>query len=311
MGSPTDVLFIAGNGRSGSTLLGVVLGQLPGFFAVGELRRVWDRGLIENRECGCGVPFRECPTWRAVFDAAFGGMDGVDPERFVAFREGMTQTKHLPGMLLGRYRNDLRGGAAEYVDALERLYVAIREVTGCDVIVDASKWPMYAYMLDRTPSIRLAVVHLVRDPRAVAHSWTRKKRYEKDRVLPQQAAWRSTAYWVVWNPAIRRLWGGPERAYLHVPYERFVAEPREATRAMVALTGREVPTLPFSDDRTAILGPTHAVAGNIARLTRGPVEIRMDDAWRTEMPWTKRNAVTAMALPLLHRYGYGIAAGSS
>jgi len=311
MPSPTDVLFIAGNGRSGSTLLGVILGQLPGFFAVGELRRIWDRGLIENRECGCGVLFRECPTWRAIFDAAYGGMDRVDPERYVAFREGMTQTKHLPAMLAGRYRNGPRGDAAEYVDALDRLYAAIREVTGCDVIVDASKWPMYGYMLDRIPALRLAVVHLVRDPRAVAHSWTRKKRYEKDRVLEQQAAWRSTAYWLAWNPAIRRLWGGPNQRYLHLPYERFVAEPREATRAMVALTGREVADLPFSDERTVVLGRTHAVAGNIARLTRGPVEIRLDDAWRSEMPRAKRGTVTAMALPLLHRYGYRISAEAS
>ena len=36
------VLYIAGNGRSGSTLLGVLLGQIPGFFNVGEVRRVWD-----------------------------------------------------------------------------------------------------------------------------------------------------------------------------------------------------------------------------------------------------------------------------
>ena len=46
------VLFIAGNGRSGSTILDVILGQLEGFFAVGELRRIWgsERDILEESE---------------------------------------------------------------------------------------------------------------------------------------------------------------------------------------------------------------------------------------------------------------------
>src|SRR6476469_754930 len=54
------VLFIAGWGRSGSTLLDRMLGQVPGVFSAGELRDIWDRGVREDRLCGCGQPFHEC-----------------------------------------------------------------------------------------------------------------------------------------------------------------------------------------------------------------------------------------------------------
>src|SRR5438105_15565281 len=66
--APTTVLFIGGEGRSGSTLLDRMLGQLPGFFSTGELREVWNRGLIENLDCGCGLSFRSCSFWTAVGD---------------------------------------------------------------------------------------------------------------------------------------------------------------------------------------------------------------------------------------------------
>ncbi len=36
------VLFIAGPGRSGSTLLDLLLGQIDGFTSTGELRLIWN-----------------------------------------------------------------------------------------------------------------------------------------------------------------------------------------------------------------------------------------------------------------------------
>jgi hypothetical protein len=48
-GGRVTVLYVAGTGRSGSTLLARVLGEADGFVAAGELRYVWQRGLVEDR----------------------------------------------------------------------------------------------------------------------------------------------------------------------------------------------------------------------------------------------------------------------
>lgn len=73
MDEPVTVLYIGAFGRSGSTILGQVLGRMPGFVNVGEAWQVWQRGLRENERCGCGQPFRSCEFWSAVGDEAFGG----------------------------------------------------------------------------------------------------------------------------------------------------------------------------------------------------------------------------------------------
>ena len=62
----TDVLYLLGKGRSGSTLLSMALGELDGFFAAGELRFFWRRGLVEDRRCACGEHLSACPVWGAV-----------------------------------------------------------------------------------------------------------------------------------------------------------------------------------------------------------------------------------------------------
>jgi hypothetical protein len=73
-----DVLYIAGEGRSGSTILGGLIGEYPGFFHVGELHYLWEKGLSENRLCGCGQKFLTCNFWCEVLAAAFGDGNKVD-----------------------------------------------------------------------------------------------------------------------------------------------------------------------------------------------------------------------------------------
>src|SRR2546423_11254588 len=68
------ILYIAGWGRSGTTLFDNILGQLDGFFSGGELRYVW-----EGRLCGCGVLVSECEIWSEVLDDAFGADEKFDP----------------------------------------------------------------------------------------------------------------------------------------------------------------------------------------------------------------------------------------
>ena len=68
-----DVAYIAGSGRSGSTVLALLLGKLSDFVPIGGLTNLWERGLKRNYLCGCGSHFGECPFWVGVGEEAFGG----------------------------------------------------------------------------------------------------------------------------------------------------------------------------------------------------------------------------------------------
>ena len=95
-GGRLRVLYLGGLGRSGSTLIERLIGQLPGVCPVGELVHLWQRGITEGERCGCGEPFRECPFWQQVGKAAFGGWDQVDVSRVAALRPGWTGTGSFP-----------------------------------------------------------------------------------------------------------------------------------------------------------------------------------------------------------------------
>jgi hypothetical protein len=60
------VLYIAGWGRSGTTILDNIVGSYDSAFTTGELYYLWRRGLNQGRSCGCGTKLPHCRTWCAT-----------------------------------------------------------------------------------------------------------------------------------------------------------------------------------------------------------------------------------------------------
>jgi hypothetical protein len=307
------VLYIAGNGRSGSTLLGVVLGQIPGFFNVGEVRRVWDEYNSEQdarsgteRICSCGVPFRSCPEWTAVFRQAFGSMDAVDRRALSASSWKFSMHKRLVAPTMGQTAFPWeREELDTFLGALDRLYAAIPQATGSRLIVDASKWPMYGAMVSMLPSVEMYVLHLVRDPRAVAFSWTRSKVRPGEMYIPRQNVLKTTGYWVAVNPAVEQYWNaGANPRYMRMTYESFVQSPRASLERILEFVGASGLTLPLRGERTVMTDATHSVAGNESRAARGELALRLDDEWRRKLPRHHRAVVEALTWPMLVKYGY-------
>ena len=304
------VLYVAGFGRSGSTLLGNVLGQLDGFVSVGEIGHIWKHGLILNKACGCGALFKECEMWLPVFEEAFGGMDRVDPWKMIRLRESWARTKHIPLMLAPPGRRLVKRRLAEYLDNLRRLYHAVQSTTGSEVIVDTSKFPSYGYVLGMIPSVDLHVVHLVRDPRAVAYSWLQRRLQpdpESPEFMAQYGPVASSLRWMARNLATEALWWRSPKRYLMLRYEDFVAEPRKTIRRVLELVQEEKAPLPYAAEHAVKLGVNHNIWGNPSRFRTGTVEIRPDRKWVSRIKPGDSRLVTSLTFPLLVRYGYPLA----
>jgi hypothetical protein len=304
---PITIVYIAGAGRSGSTILDNILGQTDGVASVGELRFLWERGILEGRLCGCGRPFLECPQWTAILGAAFPGADlPVLARRMVELQQDGTRARRLPRLLRRHTRDLLQHSMSEYLGNLSRLYAATASHLGTPVLVDSSKLPPYGALLDMLPGVEVRVVHLIRDPRATAYSWLRKKRL-LDRAgtafMQRQGPVKASALWALWNTAAGLLWSRSPR-YLRVRYEAFVRGPRTVVDRILEHAGVPGATAPFVSDTEVELSDNHTVAGNPSRFSTGRVAIRADDEWVTGMRRWDRARVTAVTWPLLVRYGY-------
>jgi hypothetical protein len=306
----TRVLLLLGSGRSGSTIFGNLLGAADGHFSTGELRYLWERGLVAGRRCACGDPVPSCVVWGPVLRRCFpdgrGGID-LDAASIAAELRSAIRMRGIPSLLAPGGVHRIAARHPRLVDILGRLYRAVQQETGADVLVDSSKLPSYALLLQAVPDVDLALVHLIRDPRAAAWSWQRVKPLpdaSTDAQMQQQAASKSTILWDVAN-AVGLYMGrrAPDR-YLRVRYEDFAAAPRQMAAAALALWGHGGASLPFVGESTVRLPGNHAVAGNPNRMRGGDVQIRVDDEWRTGLNGLDKAVATALSAPLLRPFGY-------
>lgn len=169
----TKILYIAAWGRSGTTILDNLLGQVEGFLSTGELHQIWNRGLSQGRSCGCGLPLLQCPFWQQVFESGFGGLDHVDADA-VMQSQGPIHTRHAR-QVLGAVREGSLLTRYAYAQHLQGLYTGLASVDGVRVVVDSSKYPTDAIVAAGLPGFEVYVLHVYRDPRAVAFSWGRVK----------------------------------------------------------------------------------------------------------------------------------------
>jgi hypothetical protein len=304
---PVKVLYVVGLGRSGSTILSNSLGQIGGFFSGGELNFIWKHNVLENRLCGCGRPFRECPVWSRVMDEAFGGMDAVDPREMMRLQALGTRTRHIPLMLTEKNRRSLAERLEKFLTNYGRLYEAIANVTGSRVIVDSSKEPAHGFAMSMVPGVDLYVLHLVRDPRAAAYSWLKKKPQpdsDTKEFMVRFSPAKSSALWDSWNASAEALWRRTPQRYLRLRYEDFVADPHQSLVDVLKLVDEEDAEVPLVGEREVKLGVSHTVSGNPNRFDTGAVELRTDREWISKMNPRDKALVTVLTTPLLQRYGY-------
>ncbi|MBT0992898.1 sulfotransferase [Cellulomonas sp. DKR-3] len=306
------VLYIAGAGRSGSTLVERVLGQVPGVVVLGEVHHLWERGVARDELCGCGAPFASCPFWSEVGRLAFGGWQDDDVRRVAALADAVDRHRRVPATLVRGRHGHRRRGLLDYTDYYRRIYDAAREVTGARLVVDSGKHPTLAHCLARDPRIDLRILHLVRDPIGVSYSWAKsvqrpEARTAEDEYMTQYTPALSSLLWSL-TTVEAELLRTTRAPIARLRYEDFVADPRDTLVAAWRQLGLEPDGLDVVSPRME-LAANHTVAGNPVRFKVGTVELRTDEEWRRSMPRRDKLTVAALTGPLRTAMGYGVDLG--
>jgi hypothetical protein len=147
------------------------------------------------------------------------------------------------------------------------------------------------------------VLHVVRDPRAVAHSWRRRvERPEDGTPMARWSPARTSLHWFAQNLALELLAARGTRV-TRVRYEDLLDAPRR-TLAGLLIRFPAGSRLGFLTDHRAVLTTAHTASGNPLRFVVGPIDLVRDESWKGAMPRSQRWLVTAITWPLMLRYGY-------
>jgi hypothetical protein len=263
----TTLVYIGGYGHSGSTLLEYLLAASPEVIACGEVASVL-RDRDRKGKCTCRRGVKECPVWGPLLAAP----------------ETLNNMTH-PGLARALIAQD-RGAHALLIDSTK------------------TAWRSAAapFRLAGTLGSDFKLVHLVRDPRAVAWSGVKKAGRRGTRpLLPLRSASAALGWWVA-NLGCELFGRNYPDSYMRIRYEDLVRSPGEEMRNLFVklVPGSEWPAeaIGANDNR-------HQLYGNRMRgATLSLAEVREDTAWQRDMPRVYRLLVSFLTAPLRWRYGY-------
>lgn len=277
----TRVIYILGAGRSGSTMLSMLLGNLDGIFNAGEVRYLFNRDLqVRDLPCSCGESVYNCVFWGDII-----------PKIDHSIVDNATAKLRASKVLSVFLQSDL-------AKQIGQVYANIASKANVQVLIDSSKHPVYAKCLSMAPNIELRVIHLVRDPRGMVSSWSQNKEY-----LGRKPAWKVALIWVLLNLLSEVLFAN-HPFYLRLRYEDFVENPRKHLLSVLSFCGLDsnVDEIVDGDARFYIKRFQHILAGNPEKLKPGNViEIRKRE-WKLAL--RSRILTQLITYPIARHYGY-------
>ncbi len=305
------IIYIAGAGRNGSTLVGQCLAAQHGFVFPGEITHVWRRGFMDNELCGCGNKFLDCDFWRQI--ANHSSMRELDIHNDVSLiRDRASRFSRIPVFFSGRRANHVDDGS--YVEVYRRLIDLIGVVGNASWIIDASKYPTdLAVLIEHQKMLPpIHVLHLVRDCNATVYAWKKRKlRHEvhwQTQYMPRYGAVQTAIAWLAFNGLTKTLVTRYDIPYSLVRYEDFAMEPMKVlTQIFDGMRVSSAETLlsivtPSADSSHA--SSSHVIGGNPSKFCFDFGSIRLDEEWRTHLNSFDRFLVKCIAGRLQREYGY-------
>jgi hypothetical protein len=338
--TPVKVLKITGLGRSGSTILDIVLGNHSQIESVGEVMNLFRTGWISQESlygidqkrlrrplCTCGkrldvlyvdTPDEACPFWSSVRHEWVERTDGGSIESYPRLQNDFELKRRWPRLLYEKRRPSAL--FRSYTRLTRAFFESIRAVSGKPIIVDCSKISVRAYALGMVPGIDLYVVHLVRDGRGVITS--HRKSFEKG--LQAGIMWDHKGP-PVWKTAVRRRalylvsvvrWTvqnlaaewvctqlGPKRT-MRLRYEDFVADPKAALERIGSLIELDLTDVAEAASSGKPMQAGHNIGGNKTKKS-GSITLRPDaKEWKSALSPTEQLLSWVSMGWLMRRYGY-------
>lgn len=300
--SPGSAVYILSAGRSGSTLLNMLLGSHPEALAVGELTHL-PKNLALNTECSCGKLVRSCDVWRPVtermgavsdpyrMDLGFIGASTV-VDRKKLTRAYKIRWKLRRALMYAAWHARLPIRSPRFMNTIQTtlaLYDIIRDVSGAKVIVDASKDYIKGIGIYKASNAR--VILLTRDGRASFYSRLRSG-FSRQKSLD---AWRN--YYAHALPLIDKHVS--DGRMFRLRYEDLAADPENELMRLCSFIGIEFDSSMLNFRDTV----HHVVNGNRMRTGTEGV-IKPDLAWERELSAADRAFFDRHAATLNASLGY-------
>jgi hypothetical protein len=310
------ICLICSAGRSGSTLLDLIIGGHSRAASLGEFSFL-GKALALDQQCSCGEPVSRCCTWQHIVQRVradgradltrnpyalhqWDTMAAVIIDRAQQTRGYRLRARLRSAVCELRYRRSpealLRTPLPPHLSRGLRntlyLYRLLRTEWNVDLLVDSSKNVHKAVALHERVPDSVRIVFLTRDGRGVFNSRRTSGFTDREAALA----------WLRYNERALAVLSRniPADRLYRLRYEDLMADPAGAIADLCTFLGLE-----WEEDMMRV-DPTrhHIVNGNDMRL-RPDQQLRSDERWKTELSTDDQELFTQLTGTMNEQLGYG------
>lgn len=303
------IVYIAGAGRSGSTILDLILSEGKGIISLGEFRQFWKTFIKKRALCSCNKSYCNCELWRYIIKDIFGKYEFNETEidYYYNIQKIIERTPILNSIKQKKYFKTFHREIQEYIEFMREIYDKVFIHTRNPIIIDSSKLPHYLLILKKLP-FEIKLIHLIRDPRGVAYSWTKSKfDFSINDYMKRHHPFTSSRMWIFYNLAIERLKSYFDNRTL-LKYEDFCLNPKQAIQKIYKDLNLPYFNMPnIANNKIVVFQKEkHLIGGNPVRFSLNEILINEDREWIYNLSIKHKILVTIMTLPFLLKYKYMI-----
>ncbi|MFW6110117.1 MAG: hypothetical protein ACOC6Q_01705 [Patescibacteria group bacterium] len=286
------LIYIAGTGHCGSTLLDLIIGSAPEVFSTGELGfyNIYKDNKIYNKEnpdyiCTCGKDFNKCKIWQKV-----NTNSNFKIKKIFSLWESLKIVLFTLFPFIPFNKN-------KYTDDTHNLLEKLKKVINSKKTIyflDSSKDPRRLFYLFNNKNLEIFPIFLTREAGGVAYSYSKKENLKKGK--KRKSFYLTLLKWLLVNFVTgKMLKNNPDK--ILIKYKDFCENPENYIKLINKKLSINIPAKDFLEKVNK--GTYHNIDGNVLRFNE-ITEIKRDNKWKTKL--TKIQAIFSTIICKLYNF---------
>ena len=278
MNNRISLIYLLGAGRSGTTLLAIVLNNHQDIKAIGEMHQFVEH-LKDHKQCSCGELLQSCPFWNDIINDL-----GWDPNELANILEDIERKeehKNILKLLLSKKADE------EYLKTQTKIFGAIHKRAPSMTLLDSSKYIARYLLLKRSDKLDLKGVYVIRDVRGVINSFSKEVQTKRGPL--------STIFYYMLVNFFGQIVSWLDKDIIKVKYEDLIEDPMNILNQIYTHTigaEKKVNTLPGNYEMPHIIG------GNRMKVQKN-IKINKDFEWKSNISRRKQILYYILASPIM------------
>lgn len=284
----TKLLYIMGAGRSGSTILSIILGSHPKVISVGEIK-AWPKyeGLPRDK-----IDKKNIIFWEKVLDT-YISLSGRPPN-FAQLKDLCNEIESPNKLLLNLLNKQYFLRIKDYIEHINNLISSILIISKKNIVLDSSKNVCRALFLLKFLNTNVKVIYLIRDPRGTLWSFM-KKNVEQKPKKPVKAI----IDYVAINSAASFTRYLFRKQVIKVRYEDLVLSPEKEIATIAQFIGIYPKPLTERFNSKKEFKIKYLIDGNRVRKNNC-IKFKADEEWKNKLPKVYKILCKIIASPIYY-----------